>query len=350
MEKLSTQELPVDVVFHPSWWNKHAGIVFDEDFFYHPLRRVQDERRMEIELHERFGQYGLGSDYDKDLPQVGAVHLAAGYILSEMLGCPIEYTDNSAPQVICPHLEGFELDEEKPFQSKPFRQLQQLMEALKSKYGYVCGDINWGGVLNLAIDLKGEMVLMDMVMEPEKTKAYFQSLARVVERFFSYIQSETGSTSIYVNRLARLLDKPVYIHSECSHTMISTDDYQELLLPIDVDWSNRFRPYGIHYCGKDPHRHAENFAKIPNLDFLDLGWGGDVKALREALPHTFFNIRLNPVELNRYSMDELKQIIAERVTQSGDLNLTGLCCINMDAEVSDEKVAAIFEIADAYRT
>ena len=349
MEKLSTQQLPVDIVFHPSWWNKHTGIVFDEDFFYHPLRRVEDERRMEIELHERFGQYGLGADYDKELPQVGAVHLAAGYILSEMLGCSVEYTADSAPQVICPHIEGWELDEEKPFRSEPFRKLQKLVESLKGKYGYVCGDLNWGGVLNLAIDLKGEMVLMDMVMEPEKTRAYFNAIGRVVERFFSYIQRETGSSSISVNRLARLLDKSVYIHSECSHTMISTEDYETFLLPIDVVWSERYRPYGIHYCGTDPHRHAANFAKVPHLDFLDLGWGGDVKALREALPKTFLNIRLNPVELNGYSYDELKQIIEERVGQSGNLNLTGLCCINMDAEVGDEKVAAIFEIAEQCR-
>lgn len=25
--------LPVDIVFHPSWWNAHAGITFDKDFF-----------------------------------------------------------------------------------------------------------------------------------------------------------------------------------------------------------------------------------------------------------------------------------------------------------------------------
>ena len=168
MEQLCTHKLPVDIVFHPSWWNKHTGIVFDEDFFYNPLRRVEDERRMEQELHDRFGEYGLGADYDKDLPQIGAVHLAAGYLLSEMLGCSIEYTANSAPQVICAHREGFEVDEEAAFQSPAFKKLQHLIEELKAKYGYVCGDINWGGVLNLAIDLKGESILMDMIMEQLK--------------------------------------------------------------------------------------------------------------------------------------------------------------------------------------
>ena len=111
----------------------------------------------------------------------------------------------------------------------------------------------------------------------------------------------------------------------------------------------KYRPYGIHYCGKDPHRHAENFAKVPHLDFLDLGWGGDVHLLREALPNTFFNIRLNPVELNSYTRSELEGIIKERVMQSKDPYLTGICCINMDDKVRDEQVRAIFDIAEECR-
>ena len=219
MKKLTNTPLPVDVVFHPSWWNKHTGIVFDEDFFYDPRRRVADEQLMERTLHERFGRWGLGAHHAEERPEIGAVHLAAGYLLSEMLGCQIEYGADTAPQVICAHREELTIDEEAPFKSEAFKRLQRLIEELKAKYGYVTGDINWGGVLNLAIDLKGESVLMDMMLDPEGTKAYFAQIGRVVERFFSYIQSQTGSSSISVNRIARYMDDPLYIHSECSHTM-----------------------------------------------------------------------------------------------------------------------------------
>ena len=30
--------LPVDVVFHPNWWNKHYGLTFELDFYYDPKR------------------------------------------------------------------------------------------------------------------------------------------------------------------------------------------------------------------------------------------------------------------------------------------------------------------------
>lgn len=341
--------LPVDIVFHPSWWHKHTGITFDRDFFYHPARRVEDERRMERELYDRFGEFGLGADKDKELPQIGAVHLAAGYLLSEMLGCGIEYADNSAPQVVCPHREDFDIDEEAAFESDAFRSLLQLIDDLKARYGYVCGDINWGGVLNLAIDLKGENVLMDMMLQPEECKVYFGKIARVVERFFTFIQSQTATSSISVNRVVRHIEKPVYLHSECTHTMISEEDYRQFLMPIDAEWSQKYRPYGIHYCGKDPHRHAAAYGELPALDFFDLGWGGDIAYIRKHLPNTLLNLRLNPVDINDRSHAEIESFIREGAKLSGDPYLTGFCCINMDAETDDEKVRTIFRTVEALR-
>lgn len=342
--------MPVEIVFHPSWWNKHTGISFDESFFYDPERRVRDERLMEQALYDRFGDLGLGEDHLKNLPQIGAVHLASGYLLSEMLGCKIEYSEDSAPQVICAHREDLRIDETEAFRSPAFLRLVRLIEQLKAKYGYVVGDVNWGGVLNLALDVRGEEIFTDMITRPDEVKAYFRSLANVIDKFVWYIHSQTGSSSISVNRSARLLDMPVAIHSECSHTMISEQDYHDFLLPIDQEWSRRHRPYGIHYCGRDPHRYATEFAQIERLSFLDLGWGGDVALLRRHLPDTFFNIRLNPTEIENYTKDELRNIMTERVEASGsDLTLTGICCVNMDDKVSDQRIRDIYGIADELR-
>ena len=349
MNQPQTQLLPVDIVFHPSWWHKHVGITFDEDFFFHPVRRVESERRMEKELYDRFGTFGLGLDKDKDLPQIGAVHLAAGYLLSGMLGCRIEYAKDTAPQVICAYRDDFSINEEDAFKSVDFKKLLTLIDALKAKYGFVCGDINWGGLLNIAIDLKGENVLMDMALQPDECKAYFLKISRVVERFFTFIHSLTGTNSISVNRLVRHIQKPVYLHSECSHTMISEDDYREFLMPIDAEWSRKYRPYGIHYCGKDAHRHAIAYGELPYVDFFDLGWGGDITMMRKHLPDKFLNLRLDPVTLNSQSNEEIEGFIRNGVVLSGNPYLTGVCCINMDAETDDEKICTIFRMVETLR-
>ncbi len=350
MIHLCSKQLPVDIVFHPSWWHKNAGISFDESFFYDPRRRVEDERKMEQVLYDRFGDLGLGEDHLKDLPQIGAVHLASGYLLSEMLGCKIDYYEDAPPQVICAHKDTLDFEVEDAFRSPAFKRLANLIEQLKAKHGYVVGDINWGGVLNLAIDVRGEDIFTDMLMRPEETEIYFKKIAQVIDKFVWYIQTNTGSSSISVNRSARLFDYPVAIHSECSHTMISEEDYRRFLLPIDQEWSMRHAPYGIHYCGKDPHRMAEAFSEIERLTFLDVGWGGDVALLRKHLPETFFNIRLNPVDIQKYTYEELEQNIRERVIASGpDLTRTGICCVNMDKDVTDERIREIYKVADDVR-
>jgi hypothetical protein len=184
-----------------------------------------------------------------------------------------------------------------------------------------------------------------MMMKPDEVKTYFAGIAKVIEKFTSFLLNETGSTSISVNRNVRHIKKPVLLHSECSHTMISEEDYKSFLLPFDQEWSKK-RPFGIHYCGPDPHRMAGSFAKIPHLDYLDLGWGGDVKILREHLPDTFFNIRLSPVEIARQSNDEIRGAITTLVHESGSPYLTGVCCINMDDSVSDDRISTIFETVD----
>jgi hypothetical protein len=141
----------------------------------------------------------------------------------------------------------------------------------------------------------------------------------------------------------RHIPEPVYLHSECSHVMISVALYERFLLDFDVAWSRAHRPYGIHYCGADPHRYAAAFAKVPYLDFLDVGWGGEVARLRQCLPNTFFNIRLSPVEIVGQSTDQIRQIVRDLVHQSDNPWLTGVCCINMDHRVTDQQVGAIFE-------
>jgi hypothetical protein len=336
--------LPVEVVFHPSWWHKNAGIVFDEDFFYDPRRRVEDERRMERTLFERFGDLGLGEDRDRDAPLLGPVHIAAGYLLSEMIGCRVEYRADAPPLVVPAQRTDLRLDVDAAFAGPAFRRIERLASALRARHGRVEGDVNWGGILNLALDYRGQDIFLDMIDKPLAVHAFFGRLAELIERFTAFLAGETGTTSISVNRTVRHFRDPVFLHSECALTMISVAHYEEFLLPIDAAWGLRHRPFGVHYCGADPHRLAESFARIrPRLDFLDVGWGGDLRRLRRGLPETFFNIRLSPVEIADWTPDDIRRTIRSRVEASGDPYLTGVCCINMDDRVGDDQVRAVFE-------
>ena len=335
--------LPVDIVLAPEWWNKHTGITFDRDFFFHPLKRVECEQKMEETLYERWGKYGLGGDKDTLRPEIGAVHLAAGFLLSEILGCEVEYNEIPPPAVKCNTREELRVDVEGAFKTKAFKDFEALCNTLKVKHGYLTGDVNWGGLLNIVLDIRGQQIFLDMAMEDENVQVLFDDIFSVISKFVNFVERETSTTSISVNRVARYYENPLLLHSQCSHTMISTEDYERYLMKFDIAWAKNNHPYGIHYCGNDPHRYAESFAKLPSLDFLDVGWGGDLKILREHLPNTFLNIRLDPVTLNDYSEKELESTIVRLVSESGNPELTGVCCINMDDKIEDSKITTIFQ-------
>ena len=304
---------------------------------------------MEQVLYDRFGKFGLGEYRNKKRPEIGAVHLAAGYILSEMLGCEVIYKDDAAPQVIPAKFETLTTDPAAAFQSPAFRALSTLIERLETTYGYVSGDINWGGILNIALDLRGDSLFMDMFDKPDTVQEFLANIAVVIDRFVKGISAKTKSSSISVNRTVRHLREQVYLHSECSHTMISENDYARFLLPFDIAWSKTLRPYGIHYCGTDPHRYAPFFAKIPQLDFLDVGAGGDIGVLRQHLPQTFFNLRLNPAEIAKMSPNAIREKVTAMIDASADPERTGVCCTNIDQTVTDEQIEAIFQTVADYR-
>jgi len=199
------------------------------------------------------------------------------------------------------------------------------------------------------LDLRGQLFFMDMIDRPDKAARFAAQIASVTERFFGEMARATGSTSISVNRNVRHIDKPIYLHSECSHVMISVEYYEQFLMGVDAAWSKKYRPYGIHYCGEDPHRYAESFAKLPHLDFLDVGWGGDVAKLRKYLPDTFLNVRLSPVEIIDQTPERIRQTVRKLVHESNNPWLTGVCSINMDHQVTDEQITAIFEAVESLR-
>ena len=131
------------------------------------------------------------------------------------------------------------MDEEAAFASGAFRRFERLTQGLKERFGYLAGDANWGGVLNLGLDLRGQTLLMDLIEQPDQVQAYFQRISRVIERFVALVEAETGSSSVSVNRTVLHLPRPVFLHSECSNTMISVEHYEQLLLPLDHGLESR---------------------------------------------------------------------------------------------------------------
>jgi hypothetical protein len=344
--------LPVDIVFHPNWWNKNYGIFFQKEFFFDPDVRAENDFLMRKHLRNRFSDLDLVDGEIKPRPVVGGTLLAAGYLISAILGCEIKYFDDAPPEVIPQNLTDEQIVALKPldiFKTRPMQELLRMMDKLEQKFGYLEGDINWEGVQNVAFNLRGQQLFLDYLTNPQLAINLLEVVSNTIIQFLEFMIKRTSSTSISVNRIVRQVEPSLVLHSNCTVTMISPEQYRQFLFKYDQLMSKKFSPYGIHYCGNNMQVMRHEFARLQQVSFYDVGWGSDVKLCREALPDKFFNLRLSPVRMLSESINAIEDDIKMLLSQVGDLRRAGLCCINMDYGTPDENIRRIFQVADRYR-
>ena len=100
----------VDITFHPSWWNKHAGIEFDEKFFFDPEYREKADIKMRKTLYDLFGEYGIGEKDPKARPILFSDLIPSGFLYSQIMGCDVVFKKDDAPQVIPREISAEEIE------------------------------------------------------------------------------------------------------------------------------------------------------------------------------------------------------------------------------------------------
>jgi hypothetical protein len=344
--------LPVDVVFHPSWWHAHYGLDFGPAFHFDPVTRVESERRMRQALNDRFGDLGLGEATARPRPVVGPVHLAIGFVVQALLGCQVRYSAKDAPWVIGARLtddQVWALEVPELATASPMAEIIAMMDTLEAEFGYLGGDIPWDGVHNTALDLRGQRLFLDYYDNPKLVHHLFGVVAETICRVADYVRARTGTSSISLNRIVAKIDPRLNLHSNCSVQMISRATYEQFLLPHECWLAERLQPYGIHHCGDNLEHVVEAYARVPGLSYVDVGWGSDVAACRRVLPGTFFSLRLSPVRLRTQTPDEVRADAGRLLEQGGPIDKLALCCVAIDADTPDDNVRAIFEAAARHR-
>lgn len=343
--------LPVDLVFNPNWWYNTAGIAFDESFYLDPETRIRNDVTMRRVLHERFGDLGLGDPDPHPRPISGSLHVAGGFVIPALFGVEIRFAPDEAPQPVTAELTVEEIDAlEKPdFREVwPLKNIIAQMDALEAEHGYLVGDLNTDGLLNMAYHLYGQQIFLDWYDAPERVGRLLDIIGEVIVDVAAYVRERTGSCSISVNRMVEHVAPGMFLHANCSVQMISPEQYRALHLPAEQRMAGRIQPYGIHHCGENLHYIAPVYAELP-ASFYGVGWGSDVAVCREALPEAFFNLRLSPIRMLQCTPDEIAEDTEKLLLAAGPLEQAGVCCINMDYGTPDDNIFAMFEVVKRYR-
>ena len=338
-----------DVTFHPSWWNKNAGVCFTEKFFDDPVYRIGSDMGMRRVLFEKFGEWGIGTERPEPRPLLGSDLIASGYLYSQLLGCDIRYSDAAPPEVLCPNLSdedtaGFKAPELKD--SAVWQKTEAQIQWLQKEYGKVHSAVNLQGVLNLALDLRGESIFIDMYQNGEAARNLLRQCFKLSVDVGKRLSEVSEWMSGGVTAVTNYLDFPgLYVHSNCSVEMVSLDSYRDFLLEYDIELSELFQPYGIHHCGQSMEHVAEGYAAVPDLAFAEVGAGSGVAEVKKALPDCWLNLRYSPVKLASVPGEELRDELEQMVEDAGGTNAAvSVSCVGIDTSVPDEQVAMFLKI------
>ncbi|HSB13784.1 MAG TPA: uroporphyrinogen decarboxylase family protein [Bryobacteraceae bacterium] len=336
--------IPVSVVFNPNWWFRNYDVSFDRPFYFHRETIVRNDVVMRRALYDRFG---LGEADPQPRPIAGSRHVAGGFVVPALLGVEIRFSDNQAPWNVPRNLsreEALRLRVPEIESTWPMNEWSALMDGLEKECGRLTGDFNTGGLINTALELRGNDFFLDLLEDPETTDHVFTVIAETQLRVANYVRSRTGTSSVSVNRGILHVDPGLYLHASCSVQMISPSLYERAILPHEQLLAERLTPYGIHHCGNNLHLFAQSYSRLP-VRFLDVGWGSDVAACARVFPEAFLNLRLSPVRMLQESSETIRRDTIELLRAAGRTANVGVCCINMDYGTPDANVLAMFRAA-----
>ena len=345
---------PLGITFHPKWWNVRHGIDFGEKFFLDPAYRIEQDMKMRRALWERFGDLGIGEESPQPEPIIGSKYTAMGWMISAALGVHIRYLQDAPPWPVCAEWSDEYVDhelqvpdiEKAPFVSDVLRQ----MDWLEREYGYVDGDLNTQGVLNVAVETRGQSIFLDMIEHPARAHKIFRVIAEAIIACGGAIRDRSRSVSTGVTSMAQLYDrrsgydKGVMIIGNCTVEMISNGHYEEFILPYDQMIADAMPPFGVHYCGFNLKHVTEGVAKLRGLEFLEIGYGSGLPACRKVFADQFINARYGPVILRNSRPEEIDFQIAELCASRPD----SISVVGVDDHVSDEQVRAYFHAGDRW--
>jgi hypothetical protein len=340
-------KIPVHLVFSPSWWFHHYGVSFEEPSYLDPETRIRNDVLMRAALYQRFG---LGQPHPQPRPVIGSRHIAGGFVVPALLGVKPRFSRDQAAWPV-----PLDLDRQSALGLRvpgldstwPMDVLIRQMDQLQQQFGYVTGDLNTAGLVNTAIELRGQQFFLDLVEDAELADHILGVVAVTQAAVALAVKSRTGTCAIATNRSILSADPATYLTSNCSVQMISPALYEARVLKFEQYLADRLRPYGIHHCGNNLQLYIKAYSQVAPC-FLDVGWGSDVARSSAELPDAFLNLRLSPVRVLQCGEQEIYGDVRGLLGAAARRERVGVCCINMDRDTPDGNIRAMSQAVRDY--
>lgn len=324
-----------EIGFTPAWYRQHLDIDFGERWHTDVAYRRGTVTAMQEELRRRFPSTATGGLDRPGEPRDLLTGVFGAAPAAAVFGLPIVYAADNWPTVEHRFLSREQMRALEPpdLDANPFFSgLMRQVDLIADTEGRCEGFVNWQGVLNVALRLRGQDIFLDLHEAPDACRQLFEVIATTIihaTRRLRERQRESGADY----RFATV--------SNCSVNMVSPKQYAEVLLPCDLRIAEAFDGMGVHNCAWSADPYLEHYASIPNLAYIDMGLDSDLRRARALMPGARRAVMCTPMDLARKTPEELRADF-ERIAR--DFGPCDIVLADIEAGTPDERVSLAVEL------
>lgn len=303
----SESEMRVSLGFEPQWYSNRCNVEFTRKWHKDPIYRHETLIEMKETLEQSFPStnYWGKENYNDGMWTVSGIFGA--YVIPKIYGFSLKFYSDRWPD-LSPENAKLSLEQIKnlrieDFTSSPaITEIFSQMDTIEKERGEIPGYLNWQGVLNNALHLRGKDVFTDLHNHPEEIHHLFSVLADAMLEIAKMVQKRQRQSGFYLDH---------FVVSNCYVNMISPEMYEEFIFPYDKKIAGEFERFGVHTCDWDVTPYLDVLSELPKVGYLDMGPMSDMKRARDKFPETRRAVIYHPENLHRKTFEKLREDMTE---------------------------------------
>jgi len=326
-----------EIGFTPNWFRKALGIDFGEKWHKEPAYRRQTVLSMRQELRRRFPASKIGSIDKPDKPLDLLTGLYGGNVVAMIYGVPAVYAEDNWPNCEHKYLSDEQVDKLEPPNLDKNPVLQDIMKQIdwiEQSEGQVHGYLNWQGVLNNAQRLRGEKIFTDLMDSPNRCRHLFGCIYTTMSEGIKRLHKRQEQSGVKVNFMTV---------SNCLVNMISPQQYREFFLPFEHKFQAEFGNIAVHNCAWNADPYIEDYSKIKNLGYVDMGINSNLSKARELIPNARRALMYTPMDLTNKSWEQVRADMEMIADEFGPCDIVAA---DIDVDTPDDRVKALIDLCE----
>ncbi|HME51086.1 MAG TPA: uroporphyrinogen decarboxylase family protein [Candidatus Lokiarchaeia archaeon] len=327
--------------FASDWFYHNAGIAFDEQTMRDPLARIEQGKRQQEYLHERYPEI-----FPKPMNERGSPGLGIGVAtLPILFGSRVRFTDHMDP-IALPVIKANEdvTSLKEPDLDDAMQWLYDEIDTLVDA-GYARNAIglpNMQGPLNVAFRVIDDNRMLSLIARPAKEPALRQLLDTI-----------TGTFIEATRRLRKATNHPEtgpFTMAGCTYYYLSPNQWRRVERPT-LEQCAVLGEMGLHYCGMATNDQLDAYAEWP-WTAVEFGFGTDLAHARQLFISKTrgplsFSCRVSPFRMLNQSATQITadvNWIIDHVTGG----LTSINVVGIPWKTPEENIMAMKYAVDAF--